>query len=650
MNSSHAARHSVTMQLFLLASVVLYLLARIIDNLWGTSVDVAHHYALIARISENFSLPAGFDTSLGEMNIYPARSHVMAAVLGYFLHSPLLGMQVMGILSVMAGWCALFYMLLSLPRKSAIVAAGSLVLLLVFNKFVSHMELHGREISSDFFYAQLVGQAFALVMMTVLMYLERKDFSRWFRYAMTLAVIYFAIGIHLLAALEILGFFSFCLLADTLAGLQQSKREAIKRGLLGLVLIAIGAILVVRHPYYAAMKSISLNNGLLHIHHFNKTPALAAYCGLIFVISGYLLRHWLKQGKLQTSLSLFKYVSSYGMAVAALCLLQIILLQFGSGSEYAVKKYVFALNTIFILECALLIQLASQKYLPKIYIERYVRSNLHHYVLPSAGVLLSFICVMPLSGGMDVSELVARERQIIERRDNVLMAQADKYNYVTELVGMPPMVNYMFTIGLLRAPRSENAINVMSGQPIKDLKIVGGIITSENSWLDRRYPCRRGLSAAGLVTMDGRCITKILNNEESNYDFSVPESTADCHITGFSASESFGRWTDQRQAFIRCPIPVFGGVMAKKMEIDMSAFLNRLPKQTVQVTVNGAAPITVVFDNNTPQRILPFSLENVQGDRLEVRLVLPDAKSPKELGISDDGRLLGVSVRSIAFK
>src|SRR5438132_644254 len=106
-------------KLGVLLATMFVLLCYAVDHIWATSSDFAHHYALVARLAQQWTLPAGgFDPSLGEMNIYPRSSHALAAMLGTLLHSSFLGMHLVTLLSMMGVWAALGALMLTLPRRA----------------------------------------------------------------------------------------------------------------------------------------------------------------------------------------------------------------------------------------------------------------------------------------------------------------------------------------------------------------------------------------------------------------------------------------------------------------------------------------------------------------------------------------------------
>lgn len=137
------------------------------------SVDLAHHYALIVRISEHHSFDI-VDLTLGEMNFYPRLSHVIAAVVATIVGSNLLGMQVVTLLSVSLLLGIYIYALRGLPRQLAMASTLVLAFLFLLNRYLFKFEVHGAEVIDNFFFSQLVAQAFVVFGLAVAIHFELK--------------------------------------------------------------------------------------------------------------------------------------------------------------------------------------------------------------------------------------------------------------------------------------------------------------------------------------------------------------------------------------------------------------------------------------------------------------------------------------------
>lgn len=644
-------RHAVGMQVFFVVSAVIYVLCQRFAQFWTTSTDAAQHYSLIARISQLFSLPAGVDPSLGEMNIYPAGSHTIAALLGYFVHSPFAGMHLTSLLAVMLLWGALIYMLLTLPRKAAVISIVGLLALLALNRQVFQAELFGREIAADYFFAQLVGYAVAISALAILQQMELAHTTRWQRHAFALLAIYFTTNLHLLPTIQLLGCYCLCQWLDV--ALYFRRRKAIRWRLLEALAISLLALtMVVKHPYFQAMKDIGQNNGSLNLHYFNDLSSIALLAVIVAVGSGALLLHWLKQETLSNGQSIYKYIASLGLVMALMCLLQEILLLQGNGSLYGVKKYVFGLTSIALLELSLGVLLLLQTYLPRWCRETLVRGQLHHIALPGGGILLCSLLILPSQGNYQSAEFIKAEQNIMQLAAVELTPSAGKYHYVAELAKLPPMANYMFSIGLLHTPRRPVKLPDMTAKNVQDYANFDRIITSNTSSLATKFDCRVRPDASGLTLLDGDCIRKALNiapiERAKQIDFSDALSSGSCELQGLGDAEGFGRWTTLRKVSLRCPLPQ--NYTPKQIELEVVASFPASGKQLLKAKIAEGSAQEVWIDGGAPTKNITLSFPPNVGTHLELQLELPFAKSPLELGMSTDPRLLGVGVHRIRFK
>lgn len=115
---------------------------------------------------------------------------------------------------------------------------------------------------------------------------------------------------------------------------------------------------------------------------------------------------------------------------------------------------------------------------------------------------------------------------------------------------------------------------------------------------------------------------------------------------GWSGREQMARWTDRGSAAI---VFSLADVRTSVLRLEMAAFVAppRLAAQRVRITINNQVVASLTLSQpqqNTYSFQLPRDLlrkENV------LTFELPDAQSPKSLGVSEDGRLLGISLRSI---
>lgn len=114
-------------------------------------------------------------------------------------------------------------------------------------------------------------------------------------------------------------------------------------------------------------------------------------------------------------------------------------------------------------------------------------------------------------------------------------------------------------------------------------------------------------------------------------------------IAGFGDPEPFGRWTIAEQAFVELPAPVSGPIV---VVLACQAFGPNVGRELV-VRAGGEArtvPLTAAHEQQ-----YTVSFDGVDGaTRLE--LVVPAPASPRELGVGDDDRRLGIALSTVSIR
>jgi hypothetical protein len=512
------------------AAALLLLFTTLCGSMWSDSVDLAHHYSLVARLAEHWRLQAAYDHSLGEMNVYPRLSHALAAALARLNGSPLLGLQWTAVASWITAWAVLVAMLRQLPARAAALGAAVLAALLLLNYFGPRLELHGSELVVNFFFSQIVGQAFALALLLLALHMERVGVAPLWRYALLLAGIRLCCGIHLMPATELLAVLALQAALDLAAWPRRRQGLAASLPALAIVLAPIaGALLLYTHPGFAVMKSISANSGGIHTVFLTTLPGFGAYAALLLLLSAALLQCWRRlaaAAPAQAGQALgLKYLALYGLACAGSCLLQLALLHWDMGSEYAVKKYLFALHSAMLLQLSLLpvVLLGWHRDLPHVGRER-------NWQLAggAAGLLL---LAMATAGTqrpkvLDTRAMMRIERQLTLLRDQHLAAQPGRYDYVSQLPGLSPNGAYMYSIGLLHTPRTDDLRDVMNGRAPRALQMIGNLLTGPAGEYSQYQACRAPGSSATLLILDGACLQRLAPHDHPQTRLSAPPPAA----------------------------------------------------------------------------------------------------------------------------
>lgn len=130
-------------------------------------------------------------------------------------------------------------------------------------------------------------------------------------------------------------------------------------------------------------------------------------------------------------------------------------------------------------------------------------------------------------------------------------------------------------------------------------------------------------------------------------DLTKPDSAAYLWY-GWSPAEPTSRWTEGNEATL-----VFRADALQEMQFTakLHAFVvpNQHPQQRLIIKLNGSTIQNLAFTDGAPHEIsctLPANMLQIQN---YLEFSLPDAASPKSLGLSEDNRELGIAVYWIEF-
>jgi len=612
------------------------LLAANADAVWSTSVDVAHHYALVFRLSEDWHLVPD-DPSLGEMNFYPRGSHVAAAIVGMVVGSPFLGMQLVALGSLVLLWASCLLIVYAASGRTGPVNALVLAVLVVVN--AGTFRVHGAEISGNYHYAQLVAQAMVLAVLAAAIRLDARG-QRAAVYLLLLGALPAVTSVHLMPALELLGVLAGLALLDVVfaTGAAGARlRPALAAG----AAVVAGIATVVLHPAFAAMRTISANNGGVSLGPLGSLWGIGIICLIVLWLALRLLRAWQQdRGRVMD-----KYLALYGAALAGLCLLQMALRPFKLGSDYAVKKYAFGLASFLFICLALKLgTVFSRRLARKPGFDRLVDSPVCRVLVFGLTLAATVLGAARMRHELDTSDVVAIERQLMLLRDTALPAPPPgKSNLVVDTRDMPPVVNYMFSLAVARTPRPVAEHDFLGGTVLGPLGQYGVLVSSRgHSRFGRVDDCSKAASGP-LLVLDAACVERaeIASASDPNHRYYKRGEWPGLIVRdeGLAAAEPWGVWSAGETVKYEFSVPFPGKF---QLRLRAHAFATNAGKAfSVQV---GQQVQRFTLAAEDEERV--FELANPDGAKTLVFHV-PAPVSPQQLGISDDARRLGMAITGL---
>ena len=620
-----------------------------IDSLWSHHTDLAHHYALAYRISEQWWLTTYLDPTLDGMNFYPRGSHVIAAIIGAIFNSTFIGIQITILASIAIIWLSILVILNSMPRRIAGVALLSFFILFLINTFILRFDVHGNEMLGIFLYSQVVAHAFLYLSLIFSMHIEKKHGALLAAVSLV-PIMFFIATIHLLPAVQILGLIGG-IAAIKIFTTYRNHEDFSKLKIAAAAIIPIASTFgLVFHPSFSTSVHISKIGDALELRNIPYPVGIITLSILVLIISFVLFVQWVRR---KDNIIEVKYFAIYGAATSAICILQYALTYYDMGSDYAVTKYGFSLLTTMFIQLSMLVPVMtiksnnSNETKTLSYPIRMLTGKITLYVFG----LIILLLVVP-NKIYDLSNIVELEKKITDLSYNEIpQAPTGKSNVVIGLRDAPNEINYLFSLAFAETPQNLALSDVHNAGELSDANKYYKIISS---WGNPIYGSSGSCasSAPGSISIiDSLCYESRIKSKKlckNSLDF-AKEFIHPSSLQGFSFREDHGRWTNNRVAEFMC---LTGSNRYKSVELEMTPFIfGPLKSQRLKISVNGIQvykdSISIVRDSNNP---IIIDLTNVHvSDEYVIEFNMPDATFPKEVGFNPDKRELGFSIRRITF-
>lgn len=580
-----------------------------------SSFDLVQHLLLVDELSKHAGVMQGAFERIGAMALYPPAAHWMAAIIGWVVGSGLVGISIVSIVSVY-----LCYVLII-----CLVGAGSIARVIVLTiAFLTLMFTHsliGWEIVENYFYPQLVADVvyFGALLWAMNNRESWKQTTAFLLAGLATMWIQPLIAVHILAA--------GCALAAFQLWNRWSENPFVRKvNAASLVVMVIGAaVIVYTNPAFKVMRQISGNDGYL-VFGYNAPLFVALICAAVGAWN--LRRYWVGKGEYADVILGSAVIAAVGLVILQFALLKL----HGDGSDYAIKKHMFIVFTLGMMNA--------------------VRALTSHYwgnkerLNPGlvAPVLAGFASIFALQSYITPVAPIVNALAYANHAAEYQLADFNPGNTISDDGTLPLMGNVMVTLTAFQHPFDARAISWLRGTAMKDGAKY--LMMRRTSYIDKICKSPQSVTR-DYVVVSPSCLSQYIPGEQLSF---APGGSAWQYASGgWGGAEQWGSWSlGNTEGAIVLNLPE----SSYRLEVDTMTYLTeKHPNQTIIAEANGTEIAKWTFDLGAPSgtrsAVIPKSL--IHDGSLRIAFKAPGSVSPKQLGQSEDTRVLGLGVRSLTL-
>jgi len=118
-------------------------------------------------------------------------------------------------------------------------------------------------------------------------------------------------------------------------------------------------------------------------------------------------------------------------------------------------------------------------------------------------------------------------------------------------------------------------------------------------------------------------------------------------VSGFSAQEEWGRWTDGKTAEVACSLPEKAAKRPRKIKLHAGGYVGKAAKQQVEISINGKKAGAYSFSGQPSE--VEIKIPKGKDPGLRITFNIKNPSSPLSNGESGDPRNLGLGVVWMKF-
>ena len=601
------------------ACALIFLLIKYGPFFQNGSPDYVLHFELIDEIMQHGRVSSDAMTRIAIMALYPPIAHWMAAILGWWIGSGLVAITILTVAAAFFSYLIALRITADTPLKLALFFCAFLLL----SRTASFV---GWEVVANFFFPQLVGDALYFLTLWCMLKTDRLSCRAG------IFIVAGAIGMWLqpLNAVQIIGAGCVLLLVEGVR-IWHNQRAFPRRYAAGAVVAVIVAIaMFLLHPELKLMRFISTNNGALEFR-YGHIMLVAGMCGAICILNA--ARYvFLKADKADA------VISSAGVAAFILVMIQFISWKFhGDGSAYAVKKHMFIVFTIGVMNGVRLVGALVDRFGTR-------RAFLAELAAPVAAAYMATFALQKFT------EPLAPTVQALDYARAIAAYQFPSINAKNTVVSdnALPLISNALVSKI--AFNHQMTYDWWAGKLITDG--VPYVMVRRSANIDQMCKSPHALTDRYAV-VDTSCLTSYTLGETLN--FSLTGNGYWYKQGGWGFEEPWGTWSLGNiggKGMLSLPKETKGPL---QLEADGMAYITPThSEQRVVVNVNGHDVATWTYDANkigpAGHRTAAIPTDLIKDGKLTIVFKAPNSVSPMQDGGPSDMRVLGLGLKTLTVQ
>ena len=152
-------------------------------SIYNVDAQFFESYRLVFRHVSDLTSVSSFTSPLNSQAWLALPAHNIAGYIGALSGSPLIGLQLVGLITFAGLWAIVIALIWHQPARTALLSSFALIVLIITNRVSLGLRLHGSELIERFDIEPLFNQCIVFGVILICVYIDKKKFRTTFKVA-----------------------------------------------------------------------------------------------------------------------------------------------------------------------------------------------------------------------------------------------------------------------------------------------------------------------------------------------------------------------------------------------------------------------------------------------------------------------------------